>query len=224
MRWVKLARKKGIPYFEDLPTLEPNLLPAIECEQLQLITIDSVPFEEEQLVKDREALGKDYWREEFTWNLEAWEVALAQSRVFKGAGPDPRKMQKLWQEELRKGNSSLLRGRLGKTIKDCTDFLHKREWDILMKDLEKNRKHNRAYGSAMAYDSMLASLGYYNEDTSEEEMKRRWGMLNLSVVEKTVEQCNAWALAPRPESWHKVKKIAFTEEMWDSVCSKEGFE
>jgi hypothetical protein len=42
-------------------------------------------------------------------------------------------------------------------------------------------------------------------------------MLNLEVVRKTVEQCNTLALAPRAESWHMAKKIAFTEEMWDSV-------
>jgi hypothetical protein len=44
-------------------------------------------------------------------------------------------------------------------------------------------------------------------------------MLNLTIVEKLVEQCNALVLAPKPESWHKVKRIAFTQEMWDSIDS-----
>jgi hypothetical protein len=45
MRWVKLARKKGIPYFEDLPTLDPTPTLAIECEEVKLVTIRSPIYE-----------------------------------------------------------------------------------------------------------------------------------------------------------------------------------
>jgi hypothetical protein len=102
---------------------------------------------------------------------------------------------------------------LGKLIRDHTAFLHKREWNIMMKDLEKNRRLDSAY------DAKMALLVYYNDDIDGKEKQRRWLMLDLPIVEKVVDQCNALALAPRPLSWHKARNIAFTDEMWDSVKS-----
>jgi hypothetical protein len=62
-------------------------------------------------------------------------------------------------------------------------------------------------------------LVYYNEDISGEEMTRRWSTLDLGIVRLTADYCNALALAPRPESWHKWEDVKFTQEMWDSIDS-----
>jgi hypothetical protein len=62
MRWVKSARKKGIPYFEAPPALEPIAVPTIDREKIRPIAYYQAPYEDAELMIDRGFLEEDWER------------------------------------------------------------------------------------------------------------------------------------------------------------------
>jgi hypothetical protein len=63
MRWVKLARMKGIPYFEPRLSLDPIPVVSISCPKIPLLKL--APLDMSREVEKRK-FGK-YWAESFHW-------------------------------------------------------------------------------------------------------------------------------------------------------------
>jgi hypothetical protein len=80
MTWVKLARQKGIPYFEDFPTLDPVPLSSIECVPVKMIAFRPFIEIDKQLIEDMSWTGKD-WKEEYRWDPVAREVAVVRVKI-----------------------------------------------------------------------------------------------------------------------------------------------
>jgi hypothetical protein len=122
--------------------------------------------------------------------------------VLRDGGPDPRKIREIWRKALHDGNSTILKERLGKDVKSVISCMHQREWNpTIVKDLQAHRRRDKVF------DCKMAMLVYYNKDIGEEEMQRRWRTLDMAVVWKAVEYCNALATAPKPEGWHKGRTL-----------------
>jgi hypothetical protein len=211
MRWVKLARKKGIPYFEEFPTLNPFPLESIKCDLIELTPIVKRADRNPQLARDKLTLLGD-WKEDYMWDLVSREVALAWHQIRSFGWFDPRKVKAIWRELLRTGTNSTLQERMGRQVRSLVVQYQEQEWNRLMKGLRQYREKDRYF------DCKMATLVYYNDDISGKEMERRWSMLDQRVVQRTIPDCVALSQAPRQESWHRKADIAFTDEMWDSVC------
>jgi hypothetical protein len=116
MRWVKLARKKGIPYFEEPATLQPTPTLSIECEPTKTISTSPDKFFDKKLSEDRAWLGKE-WKEEYTWDLVSREVALVWNDVRSYEKSVSRKVQMVWKKGLEKGNAAILEERVGEEVR-----------------------------------------------------------------------------------------------------------
>jgi hypothetical protein len=231
MKWAKLARKKGIPYFDPPVSLEPSPIAEIKAEPMKLmsgqfsgqsstnsvsepqVTSTSsfrfVTSQESPLERDKRFIGRD-WKEDYTWDLVSREVALTWSNIKRFGGDDPRKAQVIWFKALKEGNKNILLARLKSKVIQHIDNLHVQEWNRFVKNADLLRKQNDGWDA-------ISALTYYNDDIRWEEKQRRWLTLHLPTAEAVVNKCTAIAQAPKPEGWHSVKKCKFTQEMYDSI-------
>jgi hypothetical protein len=99
MKWVKLARKKGIPCFEVPPSLTPTPLESIEVPKAAWVnTRRMLPVQRFQT--EKEQLGS-LWKEEYEWNLVEREVGLTWCKVQTVGGSDPRRGRTLGERKHR---------------------------------------------------------------------------------------------------------------------------
>jgi hypothetical protein len=178
MRWVKLARKKGIPYFDEPSTLSPFPIESIDSTPMKMVEIGK-QLDNPQRTKDQTLLMWD-WKEEYAWDLVSREVALARRFIQGCGGTDPRKAKEAWRRLLGTGTRSTLQTEMGKEVRSLIARLHEQEWNRLMRDIQQHRRRDRYF------DCKMAKLVFYNHDISGKEMERRWAMLDQGVVLRTL--------------------------------------
>jgi hypothetical protein len=213
MRWVKLARKKGIPYFEPPTSLEPVPLEEIKCERMVPTPLLSKQWEDPEMKKDRRLLASE-WEESYTWDYTMRKVAVSWSSVRKEGGCNPRMLKKSWLQATKEEvTGQRLKELHGQEFKTIIKLAHEREWDVFIKYRDSLRKGDGSF------DARMAALIYYNNDIEWKEKQRRSFTLHMPTVEKVVSHCTALAQAPKPEGWHRLKDAVFTEEMHESITA-----
>jgi hypothetical protein len=100
MRWVKLARKKGIPYFEPPVLLEPTPIESIKYTKKSMYRA-ILPIETtRQLEKSKAIEFGRYWRDSFQWDLVSKQVAEVKMRI-EDRYASARKKSRIWQDALK---------------------------------------------------------------------------------------------------------------------------
>jgi hypothetical protein len=89
MRWVKLARQKGIPYFDPPVSLEPALIAFIRYMKQPMRELTPV-INPSDIEKKR--FGK-YWDDSFHWDLVSKRVAEVKMPVEDRYAPSRKKFQ-----------------------------------------------------------------------------------------------------------------------------------
>jgi hypothetical protein len=192
-----------------LQTLASAPIKTIETEPMKLFKFERPP-EFSQLEKDKLELGYD-WKEEFTWDLVAREIALARNSIRCNGGCDPRIARTCWQRLLETGTRDTLEAELEEEVETRIQHLHVREWDEFISNIDFHRKKDKVFDARMAF------LIYYNDDISDEERERRWNTLMIPVANRVIETCNADFLAPKPLTWHLDEEPKYSEEEWQAV-------
>jgi hypothetical protein len=211
--WVKLARKKRIPYFEPPVVLDPGPLESINCEALPLLEVEPEvdPFDAE--IKK---FGR-YWDDRFRWDLASRNVAEVKMKVEDPNTPSKEKFR-IWREALKGEFGSIIRARIGKEMEACYLQSQRDEWDhTIIANLAASRRKDRYCDIKMAW------LTVYNEEIDDEESMRRLKSLNPEVANKVFAVFCFETQVPRPLSWHMDKdsndfiETGCTDEEWDSA-------
>jgi hypothetical protein len=189
-------------------TLDPVPLESIKVEAVKPLIYGRLRGELSQLEKDQFKLGRD-WKERFTWDLVAREIALSWN-YLRTYGTDPRKYLQCWKTLLKQGTGPILAG-IKAEVEERYWSLHRKEWDAYVADIKTLRRKDRYWDCKMAY------LIFYNEEIKGEEKGRRWDILDASVVDRVLCTCEALETAPVPLTWHMNDTPKLTEEMWVSV-------
>jgi hypothetical protein len=214
MRWVKLARKKGIPYFDDLPTLDPVPIESIECKPVKMCQLNSDPWEDPDIRKDRLLLAKE-WDESYVWDYSTRKVAVSWYSIRKNGGINPRLLKQVWNDAIcEEITGPLLNEIKGDAVDKMIVWGHRQEWDsCIVGNLQKFRRGDRAF------DYSVACLVYHNTEITRKERERRFDTLDQLAVDMAIRDCNAWRAAPKQEGWHRRREPkALTDEMWHSIC------
>jgi hypothetical protein len=209
MRWVKQERKDGIPFFDLLPTLEPIPLESIDIPKISRVLTIGI-FPRRQFPQERRLIGK-FWKDHYEWDGVARKVAVVWNTIQKES--DPRKVQDYWRGVQMGDESGVMKDRLSKRVSEWIETLYVKEWDDrILAHLPIMRKKSRTV------DRDLALALYYNEEISDQERDRRWNTLNIEDANKSIDWCNALALAPAPEGWHNIEECTISEEICESIC------
>jgi hypothetical protein len=190
MRWVKLARKKGIPYFEPPVSLDPVPLESIKCPKHPMLKLTPIDATREV---EKKKFGS-YWNDCFHWDLVSKRVIEVKMQIEDRCASS-RKIFHIWQDSLKSDVGNLLRV----------------EWDtIIAGNLEISRKKDKIY------DLEMTMLVYYNEEIPPKEKIRRWTMLDPEVVGRMLPILDLQRKVPWPQAWHDGENH-YTQEEWDSV-------
>jgi hypothetical protein len=212
MRWVKLARKKEIPYFEPPADLKPFPIESITCPTIPLLVL--APMERPGEA-DKRRFGA-YWDDNFQWDLVSKGVGEARMRMENCCVPSREKLR-IWREALKSQLGGIIQDRIGEKMEELIRQSQKDEWDkIIVANLESSRKKDKMY------DAKIASLVAYNSDLDEDEKHRRLNSLNLTVAS------HVWTHYllehefefPWPDSWcclGELGEVPITVEEWNSA-------
>jgi hypothetical protein len=121
---VKLARKKGIPYFE--PPIDLNSVPleVIECPVIPLLTLKPMANPMEAEIK---RFGK-YWDDNFQWDLVSKRVAEVRMSIEDPKKNSSQKTQ-YWKTIMNTEFKSIVQHRIGKEMVALVRQQQRVEWD-----------------------------------------------------------------------------------------------
>jgi hypothetical protein len=183
MRWVKSARKKGIPYFE-----EPAQLKAFPILSIKSTPIGTLEHPSDERREKDEKLIESFgsrWKDSFQWDQVSREVEQARSRVM-ARDLNPRERTLIWREVLESELAGMIQERTGSKVERLIRWAHQEEWKkVIVKNLAESRKRDQNY------DFKLATLVYYDEEIDEEKRERRWGTLYPSSENMSINYCNS---------------------------------
>jgi hypothetical protein len=113
IKWVKLARMKGIPYFEPPVDLEALPVESIEYPVIPLLTLTPMVNPIEAEIKK---FGK-YWEDNFHWDLVSRGVAEVRMKIEDCQTPSWEKLR-IWREALGSQLGGTIQDRIGEEMEE----------------------------------------------------------------------------------------------------------
>jgi hypothetical protein len=207
IRWVKLARKKGVPYFDPPVKLDPGPIESINCPVIPLSVLrpKADPNEVEKM-----RFGK-YWDESFTWDLVSKKIAEVRMFIEDPRSNSSQKTQ-FWKKIMESEFKSIVQQRIGKEMVALVRQLQRVEWNrIIIPTLRSQRAKDKAH------DCKLTIMTWYNPELPAEEKNRRLNTLDPETVYRTVDYLRILKNVPWPQSCHYDDDFGMTNEEWDSA-------
>jgi hypothetical protein len=175
--WVKLARKKGIPYFEPPVKIDPGPIESIEYSVLKPFSLCP---QADTFAVEKARLGK-YWDDSFKWDLVSRKVAEVRKTIEDPRSNSSQKTQ-YWKSIMGTEFKSIVQRRIGKEMTALVRQLQRKEWDqVIIPSLNRERLRNPNY------DYQLTMMTFYNPELPAEEKNRRLNMLDPNVVRDVVQ-------------------------------------
>jgi hypothetical protein len=210
MKWVKLARKKEIPYFDPLEPLKPPPIESIKCPIQPMLTLAPMIDPIEAEIK---RFGK-YWEDNFHWDLVSKQVAEVRMQI-----ENPRMISRqravIWQKAQDLEIKNILRDRIGTDMEDLIKRPEQEEWDrFFVPNLERLRKADREFDAKMAW------AVYYHDEIDENERGQRWDTRDREIADEVIDYAYFLMDFPWPQSWRclgDLEDVPVTDEEWNSA-------